>query len=658
MEKANQYRFWFILIFLSVFQVRVTFGVTSKINVLLINSYNQGYAWTDSLTSGILKEFKEHPEINFYIKNLNSKRFGQSRFEIEKDYLKQVYQGVSFAGVIVTDNDALDFAQRYDRELFPNVPIVFAGISNPEEYPLEGSNYYGIKETGDSYQVLDLIRKLLPDSKNLFVIVDKTTTGLIARREFNSDKKKFKGLDVTFPDIIDLESIYKQVESKNNFDAIYYSSIGQDQNGQLIDPLTPIYRISELATVPVFINDPVNKCSGILGGLFRNGVQQGKVAVDLLLQLINSASREGIKHINQTKPHFYFDRKVLDKYKIPVKRLPANSRVFNQHTLFSRENFTILLVVLFLLSIASIVLSVVNIRRRADQQRSKRELREIEIQKEELESAYDKLAVMMAKVEDTNWRLNDLNEKLLVAKKKAEESDQLKSAFLANVSHEIRTPLNSIVGFSSLLIDDELGPDLRGKYVDLIESNTSSLLVLIDEIIDLSKIEAQQLTLKKRDFNVDYLIEELFQIFSLNKKNNDVQLVVKKTDDARNLFIFSDLVRVKQIFINLLSNAFKFTDSGVIEFGYFISKNNELTFYVKDSGIGIEKEHHQAIFQRFRKLNEGNDKRLYRGTGLGLAITQKLVELLGGRIWIESEPGIGSVFYFTLEGAELRDKNL
>lgn len=652
MEKANRYRIWFVLIFLSVIQV--AWGVSGKVNVLLINSYNQGYAWTDSLTSGILKEFKKHPEINFYIKNLNSKRFGQSRFEIDKEYLKQIYQDLTFAGVIVTDNDALDFAQKYDKELFPDIPVVFAGISNPEEYLLEGTNYYGIKEAGDSYQVLDLIRKLLPESKCVFVIADKTTTGLIYQREFNSDKTNFKGLEIKFSENVDLESIYRQVESENDFDAIYYAGISRDKNGQPVDPIPVIYKISELAKVPVFTNDMVNKCPGVLGGLFRNGAQQGKGAVELLLKLMSSTSRDGIKHINQTEPHFYFDRKVLDRYKIPVERLPINSRVFNQRSLFSRENFTILLVVLFFLSIASIVLSVINVRRRADQQRSKRELKEIEIQKEELESAYDKLAVMMAKVEDTNWRLNDLNEKLLVAKKKAEESDQLKSAFLANVSHEIRTPLNSIVGFSSLLIDDELGPDMRGRYVEMIESNTTSLLVLIDEIIDLSKIEAQQLTLKKRDFNVDYLIEELFQIFSLNKKNNDVQLVVKKADEAKNLFIFSDLVRVKQIFINLLSNAFKFTDSGIIEFGYFVSEANEFTFYVKDSGIGIEKEYHQAIFQRFRKLNEGNEKKLYRGTGLGLAITQKLVELLGGKIWLDSEPGVGSVFYFTLEGTEVR----
>jgi signal transduction histidine kinase len=181
-------------------------------------------------------------------------------------------------------------------------------------------------------------------------------------------------------------------------------------------------------------------------------------------------------------------------------------------------------------------------------------------------------------------------------------------------------------------------------------------LVLIDEIIDLSKIEAQQLSLNKLDFSVDSLISELFQTFTMSQKNQNVRLLAETVYENKELFVFSDRVRVKQIFINLLTNAFKFTDFGFVEFGYLQSDEGELVLYVKDTGIGIQKEYHQAIFQRFRKLNEGKDKRIYRGTGLGLAITQKLVELLGGRIWVDSEPGVGSAFYFTLHSLELRDK--
>ena len=212
---------------------------------------------------------------------------------------------------------------------------------------------------------------------------------------------------------------------------------------------------------------------------------------------------------------------------------------------------------------------------------------------------------------------------MIEAKKKAEESDHLKSAFLANVSHEIRTPLNSIVGFSSLLSDEDIDANTRKTYIDLIESNSESLLVLIDEIIDLSKIEARQLTIKKEEFSVDQLILELFQIFKHENKNPEVDFHIEKISDSMELFANSDRVRVKQILINLLTNAFKFTESGTVKMGY-IKIDGKVVLFIRDTGIGISEEHHRAIFQRFRKLNEKQYKRIYRGTGLGLAITESL----------------------------------
>jgi len=649
-------RIWCLLLLIACSVASVSAFPESKRgkNVLLINSFHQGYAWTDSLTSGMIKAVKSHPEYNLFIENLNSKQFGNSKFELEKEYFQKKYSGIAFDGVLVTDNDALDFAFLYDNVLFPNVPVVYAGIPNPEEYQLIGSSYYGLKETGSSQFILALIQNLLPQSSRLLVITDKTTTGMIYRKDFIQEASKSGHFSVLFPEVVDLDSIYRAVSHGKNFDAIFYVGLSQDRDGRLINPVPVAKKICELASVPVFINDPLYNNQGVVGGLFRNGENQGIEAVNLLVNLLNSKSRDTIKHVYTTEQRCFFDYRSLDKFHVSIKSLPDEALIFNKKTFFTKEYFGALVTILVVLVLIILVLTVVNRRRKREHKRSKNQLDRIKIQKDELEEAYKQLSSVMLELENTNERLSESNINLKEAKKKAEESDNLKSAFLANVSHEIRTPLNSIVGFSSLLSEPDLSDEMKKSYINLVESNTESLLVLIDEIIDLSKIEAQQLTLKKQMFSIDSLMSELFQIFNHSQKNPNIELRMKTVSDDKELIVFSDRVRIRQIFINLLSNAGKFTDAGFIEFGYREDEVYGISLYVKDTGIGISKEYHKAVFHRFRKLNE-NSGRVFRGTGLGLAITQKLVELLGGKIWVESQLGKGTCFLFTIDNLVLQD---
>lgn len=623
-------------------------------NILVLNSYQPGYRWSDSLTVGIIKEFRKHPEISFYFESLNSKQFVQTRFDVTSQYLKNKYVDVKFDGVLVTDNDALDFSFRYDQYLFPDVPIVFAGISNPEDYPLEGSAYFGFKEDAVNDSIVDLVKRLLPGAKELLVILDQTTTGKIYRENLTRQGARFRDFTVRFPEDIDEESICSMVSSTIGFDAIFYVGINQDKHGNPVDEGRLLEEIGKLARVPVFAGTPTSLGKGVIGGLYQNGSMQGEKAAELLVRLINTGNGNLAGHVYHTGKEYFFDQKVLDRFGVSVKLLPAGAFIANPRNIFTESNFSILLFILVVLIFIVLFLSLVNQRRKKAQQQSKSQLLKIETQKRQLEEAYNQLGGVIDELEDANIKLNETNQSLLEAKKKAEESDNLKSAFLANVSHEIRTPLNSIVGFSSLLSEGDLDETTRTMYADLINSNTESLLVLIDEIIDLSKIEAQQLSLKRQDFSVNLLMYELYQIFVQSNHSHKVRFQISQGIKEKELFVFSDRVRVKQIFINLLSNALKFTDEGTIEMGYFLNDRQEITLYVKDTGIGISEEHHEAIFHRFRKLNE-NQGRIYRGTGLGLAITQKLVELLGGRIWLESEPGKGSIFYFTLQNLVLKD---
>lgn len=644
------------IILLSIITISTSTGIPAAEktkNVLLINSYHEGYLWTDSLTSGIMSALKSSPEITLHIENLSAKQFGKSNFGIEKNYIQAKYSGILFDGILVTDNDALDFAFQYDQDLFPNTPVVFAGISNPDEYPLEGSQYYGFKETASIDNVLHLVKKILPEVKRLLVLTDFTTTGQIYRKEFTKQAAGIADFSVVFPEVIDLDSIYRMVGSEKDYDAIYYIGINQDKYGNLVDFMQLLEKICQLAKVPVFNNDPIFNGKGVVGGLYQSGKKHGSAAARLLVQLMDTTMAKPAKRYDTTGYDYYFDWDKLKQFNIPSGRIPDGAQLINKPTILNKKYFFILISTLAFLLFIILLLSYAFRKTKKAEKKINKQFKKIQNQNKQLEDAQGQLSNAVSELENANIHLKETNVSLLEAKKKAEESDNLKSAFLANVSHEIRTPLNSIVGFSSLLSETDLSEETRNSYIDLIESNSESLLILIDEILDLSKIEAHQLTLKRQDFSMDELISELFRMYSHSNLNLRVELRVGQRIEDKSLSIFSDRVRVKQIFINLLSNAFKFTDSGSIEMGYFVSENEEVIIYVKDTGIGIKKEHHHAVFNRFRKLNE-NTSKIYRGTGLGLAITQKLTELLGGRIWIESVQGKGSTFYFTLQDCVLK----
>ena len=270
------------------------------------------------------------------------------------------------------------------------------------------------------------------------------------------------------------------------------------------------------------------------------------------------------------------------------------------------------------------------------------------IQRNLIQNLDDKTREIIAKEEVIKERKRTEQE-LIQAKNKAEESDRLKTAFLSNMSHEIRTPLNAIIGFSTMLQEPNVNPRSKGKYMSILKSNTDDLLSLIDDIMDISSIESNQLKLKFRECNLHKILGELHavhakKISELKMENLELNYIEKDTE----LTIYSDPLRVKQILSNLIGNAIKFTEQGSIDFGIVYHKDGIVKFFVKDTGIGILEDQKEVIFERFRKEFRDGWKKLYRGAGLGLAISKSMVKLLGGEIGVDSVPGEGSYFYFTL----------
>lgn len=247
--------------------------------------------------------------------------------------------------------------------------------------------------------------------------------------------------------------------------------------------------------------------------------------------------------------------------------------------------------------------------------------------------------------EDISAR-KEMEAELIHAKEKAEESDHLKSAFLANMSHEIRTPLNSIIGFSELLADPDFEPDQKAEFIKTIIDNGNSLLIIISDIMDFSMLEARQMKIRKEVISAKILLCDLLNDFGKKAGKKGIELRLDKSLEGPDVIIENDLYRIKQIFSNLIGNALKFTHEGYIEVGYQVD-NEMIEFHVKDTGIGIAPEFHQAIFERFRQVDAAKTRK-YGGNGLGLAISKNLVELMGGNIWVESEQDKFSKFSFTI----------
>lgn len=241
----------------------------------------------------------------------------------------------------------------------------------------------------------------------------------------------------------------------------------------------------------------------------------------------------------------------------------------------------------------------------------------------------------------------------ITERKIAEESDKLKSAFLANMSHELRTPMNAIIAFSQFLHEPDLSKNKRDEYLEHITSAGESLLRLIDDIIDIAKLETNQIKISISPVNISRLLRELYKVFlELKLKNNYKVDFYLNMDRDCDYIINTDALRLRQILNNLLGNAFKYTPDGEIELG-FKPAGHDLKFFVRDTGIGIPKEKHKKIFERFSQL-ENNLERKFGGTGLGLAISKNLTELLGGEIWVDSIPGKGSTFYASIPALEMR----
>lgn len=255
---------------------------------------------------------------------------------------------------------------------------------------------------------------------------------------------------------------------------------------------------------------------------------------------------------------------------------------------------------------------------------------------------------------ESNQRIISINDELEQAREKAEESDRLKSSFLANMSHEIRTPMNAIVGFSEILLRPNLSKEKQTLYTEVLNVSCNQLLGIINDVLDISKIETGQVVVHSSELNINKMLRSVASMFTHNANNKKNKLNLSLYFPDEECLMVTDEGKVTQIITNLVSNAIKFTDCGTIDIGYRVSEAN-VEFWVKDTGIGISPEDQPIVFDRFRQV-DSSPKKNYGGTGLGLSICKAYVEMLGGDIGVKSQVGKGSRFYFTLPFQSVQSK--
>lgn len=458
--------------------------------------------------------------------------------------------------------------------------------------------HYYVKET------VELIYKLIPDMKRLAFISDDRYIS----EETRGDVKK--AVEKNFPDLrlellsttqLSTEMLLDTLHSYTpNTGIIYYSwfeSHNENDNNYLFDHIQEI--ITNFTPSPLFLLSPENLSNNTFaGGYYVSTESFCDSLLEILNRILNGEQARNIPGRVGGEGNAYLCYPVLKSYNIPSSRYPEDAvYVDKPQTFFQQHCVKIISSSVFLLFLIAAIVYYIRILRKA----------------------YSRLSEAM---------------------EKAEQANQLKSAFLANMSHEIRTPLNAIVGFSNMLPSTEDRAEMR-EYADIIETNTDLLLQLINDILDLSKIEAGTFDFYPSSIDVNQTMEEIEQSMRLRLKNSDVTLAF--TERLPGCLFYIDKNRLIQLLANFVNNAIKFTQTGTICMGYRMTDTDTIYFYVSDTGCGMSNEQCEHVFERFVKYNP-----FIQGTGLGLSICRTIVERLGGKIGVDSEEGKGSTFWFTL----------
>ena len=629
------FRFFMLLVLLLpvVALCPVKAETTSEGPILIVTSYNPETRSISDNLSAFMDEYRQRGgKYTPIIESMNCKNLSEAY--LWKSRMASIlgkYKGKNRPSlVILLGQEAWSAYISQDTEIAKKTPSICGmvsvnGLVLPDDsidtrvWEPESKNIY--TDFGDynivagyvyEYDVdknIELMRRFYPDMRRVAFISDNTYGGLSMQALVKKEMEKYPDLETIWLDgrTETFMEVSERMRRLPQNTCVLLGTWRVDCTESYVIGNTTYMLRDANPTLPVFTIASVGLGHWALGGYTPEYHAVGKNIGAVTYDFLDKGDREGVDLV--TIPGNYtFDIKRLHEFKLDSLNLPQGAVLVNKTpSLYEQYKYWVIGVVsAFMFLIACFLIAIYYIIR----------------------------------INHLKHHLEVSGEELLVAKEKAEESNRLKTAFLANMSHEIRTPLNAIVGFSSVLVSDDSSPAEKAQYCDIIQKNSDLLLHLINDILDISRMESGKIKFVWEECDVVELCQTALSTAEYGRKTS--ALFLFETPVA-SLVIKTDAQRLKQVLINLLSNAAKFTPSGSIKLAIAIDKQHQqLELSVSDTGCGIPSDKSDRVFERFEKLNEYS-----QGTGLGLAISRLIIENLGGKIWVDKDYTEGARFVFT-----------